>query len=45
MSSLKNARLKVAVAGLGAIGAKIVKELDRGMDGLVLTAVAVQNAD
>jgi len=45
MSSLKTSRLKVAVAGLGAIGAKIVKELDRGIDGLMLTAVAVQNAE
>ena len=45
MSSLKTSRLKVAVAGLGAIGAKIVKELDRGIDGLVLTAVAVQNTE
>jgi aspartate dehydrogenase len=45
MTNLRNSRLKVAVAGLGAIGAKVVKELDRGMDGLVLSAVAVQNAE
>jgi aspartate dehydrogenase len=37
--------LRVAVAGLGAIGAKVVKALDGGIDGLVLTAVSVQNAE
>jgi aspartate dehydrogenase len=37
--------LKVAIAGLGAIGAKLVKELDRGIDGLALAAVASQNPD
>jgi aspartate dehydrogenase len=37
--------VRVAVAGLGAIGAKLVKELDRGIEGLALTAVAVQNVD
>jgi aspartate dehydrogenase len=39
------ARMKVAVAGLGAIGSKVVEALDRGIDGLVLTAVSVQNVD
>jgi aspartate dehydrogenase len=38
-------KLRVAVAGLGAIGTKVVKALDRGIDGLVLTAVSVQNVD
>jgi aspartate dehydrogenase len=37
--------LRVAVAGLGAIGAKVVKALDGGIDGLVLSAVSVQNAE
>jgi aspartate dehydrogenase len=34
---------RVAVAGLGAIGARVVKELDRGIDGLALTAVAAKD--
>ena len=33
------------MAGLGAIGSKVVEALDRGIDGLVLTAVSVQNVD
>jgi aspartate dehydrogenase len=37
--------LRIAVAGLGAIGARVVEALDRGIDGLVLTAVSVQNPD
>jgi aspartate dehydrogenase len=37
--------LRVAVAGLGAIGRKVVEELDRGIDGLVLTAVSVQDPE
>src|ERR1700750_1577343 len=37
--------VRVAVAGLGAIGAKVVEALDRGIDGLVLTAVSVQNPE
>jgi aspartate dehydrogenase len=37
--------LRIAVAGLGAIGSRIVEELDRGIDGLVLTAVSVQNPE
>ncbi len=44
MTGSKDA-LRVAVAGLGAIGATLVKELDRGIDGLELTAVSVQNAE
>jgi aspartate dehydrogenase len=35
--------LRVAVAGLGPIGMRVVEELDRGIEGLKLTAVAVQN--
>ena len=47
MPTLSQARtsLRVAVAGLGSIGARVVEELDRGLDGLVLTAVSVQNPD
>jgi aspartate dehydrogenase len=37
--------LRVAVAGLGAIGRKVVEALDRGIDGLVLTAVSVQDPE
>jgi aspartate dehydrogenase len=32
-------KLRVAVAGLGAIGTKVVEALDRGIDGMVLVAV------
>src|SRR4030081_767870 len=35
--------LRVAVVGLGAIGGKVVEALDRGIEGLVLVAVSVQN--
>jgi aspartate dehydrogenase len=47
MANLENKRpdLRVAVAGLGAIGTRVVEELDRGINGLVLTAVSVQNPD
>jgi aspartate dehydrogenase len=38
-------KLRVAVAGLGSIGAKVVAELDRGIEGLVLAAVASQNPE
>jgi aspartate dehydrogenase len=34
--------LRVAIAGLGPIGMRVVEALDRGIDGLRLTAVAVQ---
>ncbi len=33
----------MAVAGLGAIGASVVRELDRGIEGLVLSAVSAHN--
>ena len=44
---LKNSQpdLRVAVVGLGAIGAEVVKALDRGIDGLVLAAVSVQHPE
>jgi aspartate dehydrogenase len=38
-------KTRVAVAGLGSIGAEVVKELDRGIEGLVLTAVASHSPD
>jgi aspartate dehydrogenase len=46
-SSSKSARadLRVAIAGLGAIGTKVAEALDRGMDGLVLAAVSAQNPE
>jgi aspartate dehydrogenase len=37
--------LRVAVAGLGPIGTRVVEALDDGIDGLVLSAVAVQNPE
>jgi aspartate dehydrogenase len=45
MMDLKSSRpnARVAVAGLGSIGARVVQELDRGIEGLVLGAVASQN--
>jgi aspartate dehydrogenase len=36
---------RVAIAGLGSIGTKIASELDRGIDGLVLSAVAVRDVE
>jgi len=37
--------LRIAVAGLGAIGGRLVEALDRGIDGLVLKAVSVKNPE
>jgi len=34
---------RVAVVGLGPIGRKVVEALDKGIDGLILTAVSVQD--
>jgi aspartate dehydrogenase len=39
------ASLRVAIAGLGPIGTKVAEALDHGIDGLVLTAVSVQNPE
>jgi aspartate dehydrogenase len=39
------AALRVAVVGLGAIGIRVVEALDRGIDGLALAAVSVQNPE
>lgn len=44
-SSQARPDLRVAVAGLGSIGARVVEALDQGIDGLVLTAVAAQHPD
>ena len=45
MMDLTSARPKsrVAVAGLGSIGARVVQKLDRGIEGLVLSAVSAQS--
>jgi aspartate dehydrogenase len=42
---MQGPELRIAVAGLGAIGTRVVDALDRGIDGLVLTAVSVQNPE
>jgi aspartate dehydrogenase len=46
MMDLKNSgsKVRVGVAGLGAIGTSVVQALDRGIEGLTLTAVSAQNA-
>ena len=41
--NVRPAELRVAVAGLGAIGIKLVQALDEGIDGYVLTAVSASN--
>jgi aspartate dehydrogenase len=38
-------KFPVAVAGLGAIGSRVVKALDQGIEGLVLAAVSVRNVE
>jgi aspartate dehydrogenase len=45
MNSKSSSKLRVAVAGLGAIGTKVVKALDQGIEGLVLAAVSAQNVE
>jgi aspartate dehydrogenase len=39
----KNAPLRIAIAGLGAIGLKVAEALDRGIPGCVLAAVSANN--
>src|SRR6202012_3258737 len=39
------AKLRVAIAGLGAIGREVAKALDQGIDGLELAAVSAANID
>jgi aspartate dehydrogenase len=41
----RRADLRVAVAGLGAIGTKVAKALDQGIDGMVLAAVAAKDPE
>ena len=36
---------RVAIAGLGAIGASVAKAIDAGIDGIVLSAVSAQSLD
>jgi len=45
MRNGSNTKTKVAIAGLGAIGAEIAKALDHGIDGLELAAVSAANID
>jgi aspartate dehydrogenase len=45
LSKSSGANLRVAIAGLGPIGKKVAEALDRGIDGLVLTAVSVQHPE
>jgi aspartate dehydrogenase len=42
---MKQTALRVAIAGLGSIGARLARELDRGIDGMMLTAVAVRDQE
>ncbi len=39
------APLRVAIVGLGPIGIGVMEALDRGIDGLVLSAVSVQHPE
>ncbi|TPQ32105.1 aspartate dehydrogenase [Bradyrhizobium guangdongense] len=43
MAEGRQENLRVAIAGLGSIGTKIARELDRGIEGLELSAVAVRD--
>jgi aspartate dehydrogenase len=45
MSTEAKSATRVAIVGLGPIGRKVAEALDRGIDGLVLAAVAVQNPE
>jgi aspartate dehydrogenase len=42
LSKSAKANLRVAIAGLGPIGKRVAEALDRGIDGLVLTAASAQ---
>ncbi|HVX79695.1 MAG TPA: aspartate dehydrogenase [Bradyrhizobium sp.] len=44
-SKRASAPLRVAIVGLGPIGIGVMEALDRGIDGLVLSAVSVQNPE
>ncbi len=45
LSKSAGTSLRVAIAGLGPIGKKVAEALDRGIDGLVLTAVSAQHPE
>jgi aspartate dehydrogenase len=45
MMAESRTKTRVAVAGLGAIGADVVKALDRGIEGLTLVAVSANSPD
>jgi aspartate dehydrogenase len=45
LSKSSGPNLRVAIAGLGPIGKKVAEALDRGIDGLVLTAVSAQHPE
>ena len=45
MRNGSTSRSKVAIAGLGAIGAEVAKALDAGIEGLELAAVSAANID
>jgi aspartate dehydrogenase len=45
LTDAKQAQLRVAIAGLGSIGARVARALDAGIDGMVLAAVAVRATD
>lgn len=43
MQQRQNTHLRVAIAGLGAVGLKLARELDRGIDGFSLVAVSARD--
>jgi aspartate dehydrogenase len=45
MSGNKRGEMRIAIAGLGSIGSTLARELDRGIDGMVLSAVAVRDPE
>ena len=45
LSKSAGADLRVAIAGLGPIGRKVAEALDRGIDGLVLSAVSARHPE
>jgi len=45
LTDTKQVELRVAIAGLGSIGSRLARELDRGIDGMLLAAVAVRDRD
>jgi aspartate dehydrogenase len=45
MTAATQTRSRIAIAGLGAVGLAIAKALDKGIDGLALTAVSAKDKD